>query len=68
MDASVAFRLDDFRHGDSQAVVDHDDFAARHQPVASFQVIQPEPPLMARMVGATPRMLRLKPVIEALHA
>lgn len=32
-----------------------------------FQVIQPEPVLMARMVGATPRRLKLNPVIEALH-
>lgn len=33
-----------------------------------FAQIQAEPPLMARMVGATPRLLRLNPVIEALHA
>lgn len=33
-----------------------------------FQVIQPEPVLMARMPGATPRLLRLNPTIEALHS
>jgi predicted GNAT family acetyltransferase len=33
-----------------------------------FQAIQPEPLLMARMPGATPRLLRLNPTIEALHA
>lgn len=31
-----------------------------------FQVIQPDPVLMARMPGATPRLLRLNPTIEAI--
>jgi N-acetylglutamate synthase-like GNAT family acetyltransferase len=33
-----------------------------------FQVIQPDPVLMARMPGSTPRLLRLNPTIEALHS
>lgn len=32
-----------------------------------FSVIQPEPVLMARLPGSTPRMLALNPVIEALQ-
>ncbi len=32
-----------------------------------FQCIQPEPYLMARMPGATPRLLSLNPVTEALQ-
>ena len=33
-----------------------------------FQAIQPEPLLMARMPGATPRVLRLTPLFEAMNA
>lgn len=33
-----------------------------------FSVIQPDPVLMARLPGATPRMLRLNPTVEALHS
>lgn len=32
-----------------------------------FQAIQPEPLLMARMPGATPRILNLNPVTEAIQ-
>lgn len=31
-----------------------------------FNIIQPEPVLMARMPGATPRLLKLNPVAEGL--
>ena len=33
-----------------------------------FQVIQPDPVLMARMPGSTPRMLKLNPTVEAIHS
>src|SRR3954466_3774965 len=34
----VAFRLDDFRHGDAELVFHQHDFAARHQPVVDVDI------------------------------
>lgn len=53
--------------GDNIAM-SRDELISWYSTTFGFQVIQPEPVLMARMVGATPRRLRLNPVIEALHA
>ena len=52
-------------YGDDVAM-SRDQLRAWYERGFGFALVQPEPMLMARLPGATPRMLVLNPVIQAL--
>ena len=52
-------------YGDDIAM-SRDQLQAWYEREFGFAVVQPEPLMMARQPGGTPRLLRLNPVIEAM--